>query len=93
MAKLTEVVVARSVKVNLGDYQSIDFFASAKVENFTGQDNRLAVIDDTGRRLEDALAAQILASYKTRGKKATLEQIKRRYGLTGVANTDEEDFG
>lgn len=34
--KVTEIVVSRAIKVNLGDYQSTDFFVSMKAESEGG---------------------------------------------------------
>lgn len=77
--KILEIVVSRSVKVNLGDYQSTDFFVSAKVETpdgKTGNARKQAVLT-----LEKGIADDIHAHFKRRGKKASLSDIRKRYGL------------
>jgi len=88
MSEIKEVVVSQTVKVNLGDYQSVDFFVSAKVELSPG-DSKAAlgpekIMRQTRMRLEDMLAGDILRHMKTRGKALSLEQVRKRYGLTGV---------
>lgn len=78
--KTVELVVSRTVRVNLGDYQSVDFFMSLKGEVESGDD-----LNKERRKLKNAveagLAHDIQMHFVRRNKKASLEQITRRYGL------------
>lgn len=89
MAKISEVVNSKSVKVNLGDYQSADFFVSMK---------SLEVADAkrTTAELEVLCTAAMLANlrghFAARGKKLSDADICKRYGLKMPA-TKKDDFG
>lgn len=76
--RITETVVSRTVRVNLGDYQSIDFFQSCKVEDFADVKEARRRIGNT---VEAGLAADIQRHFARRGKKVSLEDVGKRYGL------------
>ena len=81
MAKITEVVSSLSVKVNVGDYQSVDFFTSLKAE-----DVKPETAERTAAELNAFcnrnMVANLRAHFAARGKKLTTEEICKRYGLT-----------
>lgn len=78
--KTVELVVSRTVRINLGDYQHVDFFASLKGEVESGDD-----LNKERRKLknqvEAGLAHDIQLHFARRNKKVSLEQVTRRYGL------------
>jgi hypothetical protein len=80
MAKITEVVSSLAVKVNVGDYQSVDFFTSLKAEVEPTEDAARV-----GRALNDLcnsnMIANLLAHFAGRGKKLTTAEVCKRYGL------------
>lgn len=79
MMKITEVVVSRTVRVNLGDYQSVDFFVSMKAT--PDGSNLEAVRAQLSQNVDMAVARDIAANFKRRGKGLSREQIAKRYGL------------
>lgn len=89
MAKIVEVVSSMTVKVNVGDYQSVDFFTSMKAET-TG--DSMKAIGELQTSLVLATLAKLRAHFKARGKKYTDEQICRIYGLAIPAKPKPE-FG
>lgn len=83
MAIVNEVVVSRSVKVNLGDYESIDLFTSMKGEIEPGEDEAEAY-KGLVKAVERSMVMQILAHYKARGRNADKNFVIKRYGFGGV---------
>lgn len=79
MTKITEVTVSRSVKCNTGDYESVDFFTSAKAEVEDGDVK--AAYADLAQTVERSMVSALLASYKARGKKIDADGVIRRHGL------------
>lgn len=74
-----EVAVSRTVKVNLGDYESTDFFVSMKDD--ATEETVAEVRKKLRRTINTALANDIFLHFKKRGKKVSLQSVKRRYGL------------
>lgn len=80
MAKIIEVVSSVTVKVNLGDYQSIDFFTSIKAEVEEGE--MVAVANAAVHRTAVAATrAKLQAHFAARGKKYSPETLAKMYGL------------
>lgn len=78
--KIVEVVVSRSVRVNLGNYEAVDFFVSMKAEA-DEEDSATAVALDVRRKVESAIAKDIEIHFKKRGKKISEQDIRKRYGI------------
>lgn len=77
--KIKDIVQSRAVKVNLGDYQSTDFFTSMTAEVTPEDKGSVTIL----RRLVDrAMLANLSAHFKARGKPLSKEDICKRYGLT-----------
>jgi len=78
MAKISEVVSSLAVKVNVGDYQSVDFFTSMKAAEVTDPKT-------TATRLHQltnaAMIDNLKAHFRARGKKLSTAEICKRYGL------------
>lgn len=90
MAKITEAVSSLSVKVNVGDYQSVDFFGSLKAEISDGE--LLAVVQDKlNRTLHASMLARLRGHFRARGKKYDDATICKMYGLTPPK--PEPEFG
>lgn len=79
--KISEVVVSRSVRVNLGDYQATDFFVSMKAEPGDGEKSR-DVARSLRRVVDRAIVKNISAHFRGRGQKQTPEQICKKYGFS-----------
>lgn len=74
------ITVARSYKINLGNYENVDVHVSMQAE--------VDALDDAGMeagvlgcRVEDAALLQIMSVYRARGKKASEAEVRRRHGL------------
>lgn len=88
MPKIVEVVSSMTVKVNVGDYQSVDFFTALKAES----PDALKATEELHALLNRATLSKLRAHFKARGKKYTDEQICRIYGLAIPAKPKPE-FG
>ena len=82
MARLTEIVCSRSAKYQLGNYESTDVFVSCKLE----AEDELDEITDNDiaklrERVRETMVDELAHTIKARGKKATREEIVRRWGL------------
>lgn len=88
-----EVSKSASAKVNLGDYQSADFFTSIKKE----LDDRATPkeIQKFAAKLQsacnEALLNDLRAHFAARKKQYTDDQIRRMYGIPKP--TKEPEFG
>lgn len=82
MAKIIEVVSSLAVKVNVGDYQSVDFFTSAKSEVAPVGEDAEGVAAVTHKIVMDATLSKLRAHFRARGKKYDDATICRMYGLT-----------
>jgi hypothetical protein len=78
MAKVIEVVSSMTVKVNVGDYQSVDFFTSLKAEDVQDATKTAAMLQ---RQLNAITLAKLRAHFKARGKVRDDNSICRMYGL------------
>lgn len=81
--KISEVTVSQSVRVNLGDYQSTDFFVSMKAELDDG-DKPLDVAASLRRRVAHALTNTVGANFKARGKDISPKKIATTYGIERI---------
>ena len=90
MAKLTEVVISRSAKINTGNYESTDVFCSFKAElesvdldEFTEDD-----IADLRKRVREAVLDEVVHVVYEKGmgvkdgKSPSRTAIAKRWGLT-----------
>lgn len=81
--KIVEITISRSIKINVGDYQSIDYFMSAKAINENGVTG-----EDTARverAVESALLRTLTKAYGFRGVNTTPYKIAKMFGL-GLAS-------
>ena len=90
MAKITEVVSSLAVKVNVGDYQSVDFFTSIKAEVKPFDEDASKVASLTYRLVNAAMISNLKAHFAARGKKLSTADICKRYGLQ---LPKEKEFG
>ena len=80
--RVVEACVSRSARINTGNYEGTEFFVSMKAEldEFDGPEEIIAL----AASVETALLVQLVASYTSRGKKLTAQQIARQHGLGKV---------
>lgn len=83
MAKIIEIVVSRSVKINLGNYESLDHFLSVKAEVDELDDVPEEIIKLTAV-VERAMVHQLVRSYKVRHKPMGPGRTARHHGLTYI---------
>ena len=81
--KVLEVTVSQTVRVNLGDYQSTDFFVSMKSEVEAGE-KPLDVAANLRRRVAHALTNSVGANFKARGKDISAKKIASTYGIERI---------
>ncbi|MET4240275.1 hypothetical protein [Bradyrhizobium sp. RT10b] len=81
--KVLEITVSQTVRVNLGDYQSTDFFVSMKAEVEDGE-KPLDVAASLRRRVAHALTNSVGANFKARGKDISAKQIAKTYGIERI---------
>ena len=85
MAQDREIVVSRSVRVNTGNYEGTEHFVSMKTElDANGLDDPEEETHRLVGVVERAMVAQLVRSYKARGKKEMTdpEKVARHHGLT-----------
>jgi hypothetical protein len=75
---MPEVVVSRSVRVNLGDFQGTELFVSMKDES----DEPVKAQRRLRRLVDQALIADLQRHFKARGKPISVEAICKRYGFS-----------
>ena len=84
MAEVVEITASCSVKLNMGNYQSTDFFLSMKAEVDEFED-----IEEAQRglrkKVEQAMMAQLARAYKVMGKKVTEQDLAKRHGISHSA--------
>ncbi len=78
--EIKEITVARSYRVNLGNYENVDVFVSMRAE-VDGLDDATQETGVLGCCVEDAALLQIISVYKARGKKVSEAEVRRRHGL------------
>tara|TARA_Y100000034_G_C6735855_1_gene326285 strand:- start:329 stop:589 length:261 start_codon:yes stop_codon:yes gene_type:complete len=78
--KLTEVTVARSVKVNMGNYEATDFFVSMKAEP-EGDEKSLDVTKALNIACERSLLIDLRRLYKASSTQLSDREIAARHGL------------
>jgi len=78
--EIKEITISRSARMNLGDYEGVEQFVSMRAELQPG-DNPASCSMDLAKKVEMALCAQLFLSIKKRGKKMTIEETAKHYGL------------
>jgi len=86
---IKEITKSVSAKVNLGNYQSLDFFVSMKMELETEDANEIAIVANTLRACcNETMLNDLREHFKARGKAISDKQIRRQFGLAA-----EDEFG
>lgn len=80
MPEVREVVVSASAKINVGDYQSTDFFLSLRADVDELEDPAEAVVS-LQATVDGLLCAQLLRAYRKMGKKVDPVAVAKRHGL------------
>lgn len=88
MARDTEVVISRSVRVNTGKYEGTEQFVSIKRE-LDEFDDASEEAYDLSVVVEKAIVVQLVRSYLSRRKRMTPEEVARHHGLSHVPNSSE----
>lgn len=78
--KSVEVVKSRSVRVNLGNYESTDFFVSVKAE-VDDDETRSSVARSLRKTVDASLIEDISAHFIARGKTLSKNAIAKKYGF------------
>ena len=78
--KTLGVTVSRTVRVNLGNYESTDFFVSMSAEPGEGE-TRTTVSRLLRKTVESSLIENIASHYKARGKSISKKAICQKYGF------------
>jgi hypothetical protein len=78
--KTTGVTVSRSVRVNLGNYESADFFVSMTGEPDEGQ-TRTSVARTLRKSVDESLIENLSAHFKARGKALSKNAICQKFGF------------
>jgi hypothetical protein len=78
--EIKEITISRSARMNLGNYEGVEQFISMKAELQPG-DKPSACAMELSKKIERALCAQLFLSLKRRGKKQSLEQVAKYFGL------------
>lgn len=89
MVEITEIIVSRSCRVNLGNYESLEHFVSmrARMEELDCDE---LVFAQLSAKVERAMVSQLQRSYKIRGKKdMTAENVARHHGLSHIPKKKE----
>jgi len=80
---IKEITVSRSVKIDLGNYESLDMFVSARAELDPLEESEDEAFAELSRTVERALVTQLYRSYTVRGVTPGLK--KGELTTTGVA--------
>jgi hypothetical protein len=75
------VTVSSTARINLGDYQSRDFFVSMTGELDEG-DTPVLIAQRLRKLADAALLSNLAAHFKARGNKVPPETIAKRYGIS-----------
>ncbi len=78
--EIKEIVVARTYKVNLGNYENVDVHVSMRAE-LDELDSVIISMRHLASYVEDAALGQLVSAYRARGKKVTDKEIGRRHGI------------
>ena len=83
--EIKEIVVSRSCRVNIGNYEGIEHFLSMKAQLDELDDEAMAA-EELAVKVERAMVAQLVRSYKVRGKKdmADPTRVAKHHGLSYV---------
>ena len=78
---IKEVVVSRSYKINLGNYENVDVFVCMKAE-LDDFDEGAQTAGMLAVLVEHACFQQIMSVYGARGKKVPEAEARRRHGIS-----------
>ena len=77
---IREITVARSYKMNLGNYENVDVSVSMRAE-IDELDDCPNAANELANKVEYAALQQIMSVYRARGKKVTEAEARRRHGI------------
>ena len=78
--RVKEIVASRTIKVSLGNYESVDIFVSMKAE-LDDMDDEFTCHEQLGRRVESAAFVQLVNAHQARGKTFVKAELTKRYGV------------
>ena len=79
--EVREVTVARSYKVNLGNYENVDVLVSMHAELDMALDDTVQETAGLAKAVEDAALHQVVSVYRARGKRVSETEVRRRHGI------------
>ena len=83
--EIKEITVSKSVRVNTGNYEGTESFVSVKavIDELDDHDAELVSLNAVAER---ALLAQLVRSYKVRGKTSMADpkKVAKHHGLTYI---------
>lgn len=84
--QIKEITISASVRVNNGDYQSTDFFISAKAEGDNGGPIQPGDAEKLQKSVQTALLTTLVRSFRLRGISTTPHMIAKMFGLSEGGN-------
>lgn len=79
--EVKEIIVSKTAKVNLGNYEAFDSFVSVRAQ-LHELDDEVKCLADLNAVAERALVAQLVRSYRVRGKQMDASAVAKHHGLT-----------
>lgn len=79
--KIMEFVASRSIKVSLGNYESVDVFVSMKGQLDEFDDAGPKAFAELDRKVESAAFQQLVNVHVARGKAVVEAELTKRYGV------------
>lgn len=83
--EIKEIVISRSCRINIGNYEGLEHFLSMKAQ-LDELDDEVMAVEELAAKVERAMVAQLVRSYKARGKKDMTDPAKvaKHHGLSYV---------
>ena len=80
--QITEITISASVKVNNGNYESTDYFISAKATGDNGGPIQPGDADKLQKSVQSALLTTLVRAFRLKGISTTPHLIAKQFGLS-----------